>query len=230
LAAGLTHKRPWQIGSPTGGGIGSVMVNPVATIPLPNPGGPKNPVANDTASQVPSPLPEKTKPSPKVKLPPPDAIPLKGAKAPKRPSEASAQSNKFREKQQFDPNQLYTTGGQRMSSPSMGINGGGTLTVGDNSPFGLRFGQYATLIRDNVSRMWRTSDLDPRLQNAPPVVVTFRILQDGSVTNVKVPQPSGIGPLDISARRAVYDAKLPPLPLGFPQDHADVELRFELRR
>ena len=38
-----------------GGGIGSVAITPVNSIPLPSTPGPKNPVANDTPSQVPVP-------------------------------------------------------------------------------------------------------------------------------------------------------------------------------
>src|ERR1035441_7987997 len=41
-----------NMGSPTGGGLGGVLVNPVASIPIPNRGGPENPVANDTKSEL----------------------------------------------------------------------------------------------------------------------------------------------------------------------------------
>jgi protein TonB len=231
LAGALTHGSSLQMGSKTGGGgMGGVMVNPVASIPLPNPGGLENPVANDTESQVPSPPPTKAKPAPKLKVPPPNAIALKGSKAPARPSDASAQSNKYRDKQKFDESQIYTPGGQRVNSSLYGIRGSGSLGLGDNSPFGLQFGSYATRIYENVSANWRTSDIDQRIQTAEPVVVTFRILRDGSIVNARLVQPSGIEPLNLSALRAVMDTKLGPLPAGFPRDHADVELTFKLRR
>src|SRR5690606_8515391 len=61
---GAGERQQW--GDPKGGGLGSVMVNPVATIPLPSRSGPTNPVANDTESQVPAP-PPKAKPQTKAK-------------------------------------------------------------------------------------------------------------------------------------------------------------------
>lgn len=221
-----------QMGSPTGGGLGSsVLVDPVASIPLPNRGGMENPVANDTESAVPEPPKVAPKTTPKVMAPRPDAIPLKDDSLPKRPSRAAAQPNKWREQQQFDRSQLYSSAGQRISSPAYGQTGGGGVRVGDSSPFGSQFGAYATLLRDQVARNWKTADLSPRLRTAPGVVVAFTIQKNGSVTNVKVVQPSGIQALDYSAMRAVYDAEpFAPLPPGFPRSSADVELTFELRR
>jgi protein TonB len=232
LAAGVVERGSrLNMGDPHGGGLGGVMVNPVATIPLPNRGGLENPVANDTESLVPEAPKVKPKPMPKVKAPPPDAIALKSEKAPKRPSEAGSQPNKWRDQQKYDQSQVFSNAGQRVNSPQFGMSGGGGVNVGGNSPFGERYGAYAALIRDAVTRKWKTSDVNPRLMTAPAVVVTFTIQRDGSVTNVQLAQKSGIAPLDISAQRAVQDSQpFPPLPQGFPRSQADVELRFELKR
>lgn len=220
-------------GEKTGGRIGSVAVSAVASIPLPNREGPKNPLANDTESRVPAP-PPKIKVQPKVKAPPPDAIPIKSKNAPKKYTEtATSQPNKWREKQVDRPNQLYTTHGQSLSSDMYQMQGGGGVGVGTNSPFGTQFGYYATLLRDQVARAWRTTDIDPRLTTAPQVGVQFSIVRDGSLVSgsVKITQSSGNRALDFSAMRAVLDAgKFPPLPAQFGRDRADLELRFELRR
>ncbi len=232
LAAGVVERGSrLQLGDAHGGGLGAVMVNPVATIPLENRGGLENPVANDTESLVPeAPMP-KAKPAPKVKAPPPDAIPLKSEKDLKRPRDAGSQPNKYRDQQKYDQSRLYSNAGQRVNTPQFGMTGGGGVNVGNNSPFGERYGAYAALIRDAVTRNWKTSDVNPRLMTAPAVVVTFTIQRDGTVTNVSVSQKSGIEPLDISAQRAVLDsAPFQPLPAGFPRSQADVELRFELKR
>jgi protein TonB len=231
LGTVMEHRFQLRMGSPTGGGIGGVMVNPVDSIPIPNRGGPENPVANDTQSQVPTPPPPKVKAkaAPKVKEPAPEATPLKVSKttAKKQPQPAE-QPNKFRDQQKYNDNQLYSNAGQRVSSPIYSMpGGGGGVKIGDSSPFGDRFGAYANLIRDNIARNWKTSDLN--LRGTPPaVVVTFTIRRDGSVINVKVAQSSGYSPLDNSAVRAVYDAHLDALPSAFPRNQADVELRFEL--
>ena len=233
LAAGVVEKAMHlRMGDPHGGGIGSVTVNPVATIPLPNRGGLINPVAHDTESLVPEAPKSAPKAQPKLKPPPPDAIPLKSEKdSPRRRQEASSQPNKWRDQQPYDPSRLYSTSGARVNTPQIGMTGGGGVNIGNNSPFGDRFGAYAALIRDTVTRNWKTTDVNPRIMSAPAVVVTFTINRDGTVSNVQISQRSGIAPLDISAQRAVQDSQpFPPLPVGFPRNSADVELRFELKR
>jgi protein TonB len=75
--------------------------------------------------------------------------------------------------------------------------------------------------------------LDPRLNSAPQVVVTFTIQRDGSVTaaSVRLAQRSGNAALDYSAQRAILDsAPFPALPAQYPRNDADVEFVFELRR
>jgi protein TonB len=232
LATGVIERASrLNMGDAHGGGLGAVMVNPVASIPLPNRGGLENPVANDTQSLVPEAPAPKAKPAPKVKAPPPDAIPLKSERDVPRPKNAGSQPNKWRDQQKFDQSQLYSNAGQRVNSPQFGMTGGGGVNVGNNSPFGEKYGAYAALIRDTVTRNWKTSDVNPRLMTAPAVVVTFTIQRDGTVTNVHVSQKSGVEPLDISAQRAVMDSSpFQPLPVGFPHSQADVELRFEFKR
>lgn len=225
------HRKVEQWGDPTGGGIGSVSVNPVATIPLPSRGGPVNPVANDTESRVPEP-PAKTKPTAAEREPDPDAIAIKG-KRQKKNTRASSAPNKFRAQQKDQPNQLYTSGGQAVSSPMIGMTGGGGVGVGTSSPFGTRFGYYAELLRRRIAEKWSTGDLDPRMRTAPLVTVQFVIRRDGSVpaNSVRIVQRSGISALDYSAQRAIYDAvPMPPLPPGFERNEAVVEFVFELRR
>ena len=104
------------------------------------------------------------KAQPKVKAPPPDAIPIKTKNAARKYTEtAASQPNKWREKQVDRPNQLYTPGGQALSSDMYQMQGGGGVGVGTNSPFGSQFGYYANLLRDQVARAWKTTDVDPRL-------------------------------------------------------------------
>ena len=221
-----------QWGDVNGGGIGSVAVNVVSHIPLPTRSGPVNPVANDTESKVPTP-PPKAKPQPKAKAPDPDAIPIKSRNAARQTSQAASAPNKFREKQQDLPNQVYSDAGQALVSPMYGMTGGGGVNIGNNSPFGAQFGWYANLLRNQVASHWKTADVDPRLQTAPPVVVTFTIRRDGSVpaSSVRIAQRSGNAALDFSAQRAVLDAApFRELPAEFPKAQADIEFTFELRR
>lgn len=219
-------------GDINGGRFGPVAVNPVSTIPLPERSGPVNPVANPTESRVPEP-PPKPQPKPEVKPPEPEAIPLPSKNVERHPEKAASPPNKFREKQQDLPNQLYNPSGQALVTPMVSMPGSGGVSLGTNSPFGLQFGWYANLLRDRVAQHWRTTDIDPRVHSLPPAVVTFTIQSDGSVPpgSIRVVQQSGNFAMDTSARRAIIDsAPLPPLPQGFPHNSADVEFTFELRR
>ena len=218
-----------NMGSPTGGGMGGLLVNPVNTIPIPNRGGPGNPVANDTKSQVPTPPApkEKAKPIPKPKAPPLDAVALPSPKAQvkhQREVEPQPQVNKYREQQKDSPTQLYSDVGQRASSSMYQVAGGGGVGLGDNSPFGDQFGYYANIIRNNIAENWKPL----KAAGSPSVVVTFTIQRNGSITNVKILTSSGNQSLDFSAQRAILDAHLPPLPDRFPRNQADVQLKFEL--
>jgi len=228
----IGRRLPVEWGDINGGGMGSVAVNVVPRIPLPGRSGPINPVANDTESVVPTP-PPKAKPRPKAEAPEPNAIAIKSRNAEKKASRAASAPNKFREQQQDLPNQLYSTSGQAVVSPMYGMTGGGGVGIGTSSPFGAQFGWYVNLLRDQVARNWRTSDLDPRLRTAPQVWVTFTIRRDGSVTpgSVKITQRSGNPALDYSALRAILDAApFQPLPPQFQRNEVEIEFRFELRR
>jgi protein TonB len=225
--AGHPHE---QWGSLNGGGFGAVTVNPVARIPLPTESGPVNPVANDTESRAPTP-PPKPKAQAKAKVPPPDAIPLPSRNAERRPAQPASAPNKFREQQQDLTNQVYSPSGQRLNSPMIGMAGGGGVGIGNNSPFGTQFGEYANILRSRVGQAWRTGEL--RISSANPVVVTFTILRDGSVPekSVQVRGRSGNAALDISAQRAILDAQpFPPLPAGFGRSSAEVEFTFDYLR
>ena len=77
-------------------------------------------------------------------------------------------------------------------------------------------GAYADLLRRRIAEKWRTNDVDAGVRTARPAVVSFDILRNGNVRNVKIVQSSGIPTLDMSARRAVMDASpLPELPREF---------------
>jgi protein TonB len=229
FAGWVENRNRISLGDPNGGRLGAVAVTPVSTIPLPSHAGPKNPVAVDTKSMLPTPV-TKAKPAPKVTAPDPKAIPIPSRNAKLlRPSEASSQPNKFRAQQHDAPNQLYSDVGTRLSSPDYGLRGGGGIGVGTNSPFGNMFGAYADILRDRVAQHWQSASINA--SNAPVAGVTFVLHRDGSVTDIRITQPSGNSALDFSARRAVMDAApFPPLPQQFPKNDAEIEFLFQLKR
>jgi protein TonB len=220
-------------GDPKGGGFGSVAVNAVPSIPLPSRSTVPNPVANDTESQVPQ-APSKVKPQPKVKAPDPNAIPLKSRYAKELPTrQAASRPNQWADKQKPTPGQLYSTGGSAAGSPVFNQQGGGGVQLGTNSPFGTQFGWYANMLRQKIATAWHTSEVNPRLQTAPDVVIQFTIRRDGSLAPglPRIAQSSGDTTLDRSAQRAIMDAApFQPLPPQFDRNEANIELSFQLRR
>jgi protein TonB len=223
--------RAIQLGDPHGGGFGSVQVNTVHTIPLPSTSGPTNPVASNTKSAVPTPPPTKAKPKPAAPAKDLDAIAIKSRLAERKPSPSYSEQNKFAAARKDLPNQAYTSVPQAVSNPMYQMPGGGGVGVGNNSPFGTMYGEYANRLRDQVARNWRTSDLPAQAANAPMAAITFTLRRDGSVANVRITGRSGNPALDYSAQRAILDAApFPPLPAGFPKNDPEIEFLFELKR
>jgi len=217
----------WGDNTPGGG---SVAINPVKTIPLPSRSGIVNPLANPTESAVPTPPPA-AKPKKLAPAEEPDAIPIKSRTHPKPSEVARSAQNTWRAKQQDTPNQLYSAAGRALVSPLIGQTGSGGVGVGQGSPFGNRFGNYVTILQQRVADKWHTTDVDPRIHSLPTAIVTFDLMRDGTVRNVRIAQSSGNQALDYSAQRAIYDANpFPPLPSAFERNDAVIEFWFELRR
>lgn len=232
LLSQLIHpgrREPW--GDPNSLGGGSIGINVVSQVPLPSRGGIVNPVANDTESQVPQPPPKPdARAERRSQEPDPDAIALKSKRMPRRMAEVVGSRQRYR-RPETGSNQLYSAGGSALVSPMVGLTGSGGIGVGTGSPFGSRFGWYVDVLKQRVAEKWKTGDIDPRLQTAPPVIVTFTILRDGTVRNVRIVQRSGNAALDYSAQRAIYEASpFPALPPGFERNDANIEFWFQLKR
>jgi TonB family protein len=219
-------------GDPNALGGGSVAITPVSQIPVITAGGMKNPVANDTESRVPAPPPKPEAARKRQPAEDPDAISLRTAQLKKKQTDIAASRQRYRPLKEERPNQLYSATGQAMSSPMYGLTtGSGGVGVGPGGAFGTRYAWYERLLRERVARAWRTDDVDPRLQTAPHVIVTFEIVRDGSVRNVRLLQRSGNLALDNSAQRAILQAgPFPQLPADYNRDSASVEFWFQLKR
>jgi TonB family protein len=229
VAGGSLFKRETQNwGAPDAMG-GTTMVNPVARIPMPARAGEINPVANDTDSQVPKAPPE-TKPAQREPEPEPDAIPINGRSI-KKASPKTATNDRYRPYETPRPNQVFSSTGGALVSPIMGTSGSGTAGLGTGSPLGDRFGAYASLLAQRIAQNWKTQDIDARIKTAPPVVVNFTLMRDGTIRNIGVKQSSGNPLIDRSAERALYSVgKFDPLPAAYERNEAVIEFWFELKR
>jgi protein TonB len=225
------HHGKDNLGDPNAG-PGSATIETVDAIPGFRRSATKNPVANDTESQVPN----KAKPEVKqVEEEDPDAISLntrKKTKQKQKPKkQVQQQARLFQPERQYTPNQMTSTTGARTYTPMFTpAKGGGGIGMGSTNPFGSRLGWYADLIRQRVAEKWRSQDLDAKLNNLE-VVVNFDIQKSGQVTSIRVFQRSGNYAVDQSAMRAVQEASpLPGLPPEFERNVANVEFRFKLQR
>jgi TonB family protein len=219
-----------QFGSPDAMG-GSVGIQAVDTLPFPERHGEKNPLANDTKANVPTPPKAVPKAEPKEE---PDAVPLKSRKSPKKESELIARNQRFRPEPER-PNQVYSGAGQAVSSPMYGgMPGVGGVGIGPNSVFGTQFGAYANALVQQVSRRWaiETAQLPPMVRSAGRVMVRFEIQRDGTIRGLPaILQSSGNPEVDRTAQRSIINAApFARLPLQFQRDSATVELVFELQR
>lgn len=218
-----------QWGDPNSAGGGAVGVTAVKSIPLPSRTGPINRLANDTPSQVPS--PPKPEPKKAARREDPDAIALKTKGAKQRATRNTTASSRTDTTPQAS-NQLYSSAGQAAVSPLYGLApGSGGVGVGSGMPFGTRFGAYSKLVQDRVARQWRTDQVDARLRTLPPAIVTFEIMRNGQIRNVRVVQSSGNRALDYSAERAIMQAgPFEPLPAAYGGSSATIEFWFQLQR
>lgn len=212
----------WGSSNPGGGAMG---INIVKSIPLPARPGLVNPLAHDSQTTVPLP-PPKAKPEPKVKAPEAKAIPLKSNKPEKkRPSESASARTTYRAPGHDQPNQLYSNTGPAMVSPLIGQMGAGGIGVGQGSTLGDRYGWYIDLVRTRVAQHW-----NPDQQSTQPAIVTFTLMKDGSVRDVRVTQRSGNTIMDFACQRAILDsAPFPALPDG-AGNSANIEFWFNVRR
>lgn len=215
-------------------GFGPATIETVSSIPLPSRPAQPNPVANDTESLAPA----KAKPAPaKRVLDPddPDAIALRREKEKKKKltrEQLREMAMQRYQSQPQQPNQVTSSTGAAMSNPMYSIKGGGgQLGLGSTNPFGTRLGWYADLIRQRVGEKWRTQDVPPSVQSAPILSVSFRILRNGEVRDLRLLRSGGNYLLDQSAMRAIQEASpLPALPREFERDVANVEFQFQFRR
>lgn len=218
-----------QIGDANAGG-NAVGVEAVDKIPLVT-RGQHNPVANDTKSPLPqTPPPPKPEVKPKAKEEPEDALPMK-LEQKKTQAQVEASRSKYRSFDELEPNRLTLPTAQAMSDPLYALSGSGDRIGESNTTLGSRFAAYGAQVKQLVARAWHTQDVPANIKAAMPVIATFDIQRNGTVTSVRLLQKSGISSLDLSVERAIREASpFPPLPAQFEKDTATVEFSFELKR
>ncbi|MCJ7504039.1 MAG: TonB C-terminal domain-containing protein [Acidobacteriia bacterium] len=126
----------------------------------------------------------------------------------------------------------YGLGGKPSMAYSQFVNtaGEGSLGFGEGN-FGERYGWYVAAVRNRISANWLLSTVSPSIVTAPRVYINFGIARDGTVTDVRVVQSSGIPQVDRSALRAVLASNpLGPLPADYSGGKISVDFYFDFRR
>ena len=90
--------------------------------------------------------------------------------------------------------------------------------VVQNGDFGSRFGWYVDVIKRTVAQNWYSQLADPKASMGHSVIVTFVVHRDGSVSDPRIAQSSGVSSLDLSAIQAIQRVNtFGPLPPDTPE-------------
>jgi|HubBroStandDraft_6_1064221.scaffolds.fasta_scaffold137259_3 protein TonB len=209
-----------------GGGGSAIGVTLVSTVPLPS-SAPQNQnvLANESKGV--------TKSEPKVEEKEPDAIEIQGKNSKIKPTKPPTPTkSKPQPAPQEESNQVAFGEGGPVSGPygSFAAGGakGGFGVTGGGGDFGTRYGWYVEVIQRKVSENWLKYEVDPGINNAQRVYITFEVARDGHPYNVKVEQSSGVPSLDQSAARALQRIDtFGPLPSDYSGSKISVEYWFD---
>jgi protein TonB len=166
--------------------------------------------------------------------PPPEAKEIPKFKESVAPERAERINRRIQKEELKTPDNAIPYGfeGQPAMSYSQFANpaGEGGINFGAGN-FGDRYGWYVAAVRNRISNNWLLSVISPSILSAPRVYLNFDILRDGTITNVRVTQSSGIPEVDRSALRAVLASNpLGPLPPDYAGNKVTVEFYFDFRR
>jgi len=101
-------------------------------------------------------------------------------------------------------------------SQTPGAGSSGVSVQGQGSAdFATRYGWYIAAAKRRVAPNWNTLFLDPAVRNSRTLhcVISFTIMKDGTVKNLRISQSSGNSSWDTSGLRAIQSSSpFPPLP------------------
>jgi protein TonB len=213
-----------------GGGGSAMGVTLVNTVPLP-----ANPVQTQNVLATESKGVSKSQPKPVVEEK--EAIPIPEKNARKKPvKQPTATQRKPQPEPVEEASNVVPFGeGGPVSGPysmfSTGGAKGGFGFTGGGGDFGSRYAWYVRVVNQKVSENWMKYEIDPRIQSANRVYVTFDIERNGKPTHIQVEQTSGVPSLDLSAMRALQRIDtFGPLPADYSGSRVSVEFWFDYKR
>ena len=215
-----------------GGGGSAMGVSLVSNIPLP-----ANPVQTQNVLATESKGLSKSKPQPVVEEKEAVPIPEKNAKIKPKPVPQPTPSQRKPPPQPVEEasNVVPFGEGGPVSGPysmfNIGAAKGGFGFTGGGGDFGSRYAWYVRVVNQKVSENWLKYEIDPRIQTANRVYLTFDIERNGRPTHVQIEQSSGVPSLDQSAVRALQRIdSFGPLPPDYSGSRVSVEFWFDFKR
>lgn len=201
-----------------------LKVATIFAVPLP-PGGGGAPSLEPPAPAPAQPQPApseapKAEPPPKVQKPPKEAPKPRGLPEP--------DAKRARGKPQKESPQPMRAGGAAGSTgasaktPGLEFGPAGPGVPGGTDPFG---DWYLASVQQKIWVIWNQQIKSGFTQ---PITVTFTILADGSLVDVKITESSGATLLDLAAQRAVYSAgPFGPLPKDYGTNRFTIQAVFK---
>ncbi|MGB8013248.1 MAG: energy transducer TonB [Terriglobales bacterium] len=213
----------------TGGGGDAMGATLVSAVPLPaNPEQTTNVLATESKGL--------SKSLPREQEKEPEAIPIpdKNTKTKIKPAPVKSATQRKPEPEPTESNQIpYGEGGPVSGPYTMTAGGakGGFGFTGSGGDFGSRFSWYVQAVQRKVTENWLKYEVDPRINEANRVYLTFDIARDGHPSNVQIEQSSGVPSLDQSAVRALQRIdNFGPLPPDYSGSKVSVEFWFDYKR
>jgi TonB family protein len=202
---------------PRGGGGAPAAAPPAPAKAEPEAATPPAPVPVEKPPDVIKPPKE---PPPKNRLPEPNAPKARNKKPEKVPPPTGARQRGVDERAQTAGG---TRGGSGASPETPGLSIG---PPGPGVPDGTDTGGdwYLASVQQKIWMIW-TQQIKTGFTH--PIGVAFTILADGTVTDVRVTQPSGATLLDLAAQRSIYSAApFAPLPKEYGTNRKTIEALF----
>ncbi|MGD0987505.1 MAG: TonB family protein [Candidatus Sulfotelmatobacter sp.] len=212
----------------SGGGGDAMGVTLVSSVPLPaSPTQTQNILANESKGLTQSKPKEEEEKAP-------DAIEIQDKNTKVKKKQVTSTKTKPQPEPQ-ETNQAAFGEGGPVSGPygtfAAGGAKGGFEVNGGGGDFGTRYGWYVQVIQRKVSENWLKYEVDPGINGAQRVYITFDVARDGHPYNVQVEQSSGVPSLDISAQRALQRIDtFGPLPTDYSGNKLSVEYWFDYKK
>jgi protein TonB len=173
-----------------------------------------------------TPTPAPTPPAPREEAPPaelePEVLPEPVREPEPVPSNKPPPPRKVTPKK-VDTRPAGSERTQREGSPTgsaLGTSNFGAAAVGFDNP-DFTYDYYVERMLSQIREYWAR----PSIGGSVEAMVSFRILKDGKVVDVRIQKSSSFNSFDLAAMRAIQRASpLPPLPQSFKHDSLGVNL------